>query len=78
MPRAHLTPISWKEFDKFLLFLGCKFKRQQGSHRIYTRAGLKRPLVVPAYGNIPIFVIRNNLRVLNMTVEEYLNILKQL
>ncbi len=76
MPR--LTPISWKEFDKFLLFLGCKFKHQKGSHRVYTRAGLKRHLVVPAYGYIPIFVIRNNLRVLNMTVEEYLDILKQL
>lgn len=75
---SRLTPTSWEEFEKFLLFLGCEFKRQQGSHRIYTRAGLKRSLVVPAYGNIPIFVIRNNLRILNMTVEEYLNILKQL
>ena len=76
MPR--LIPISWKEFDKFLLFLGCKFKHQKGSHRVYTRARLKRPLIVPAYGDIPIFIIRNNLRVLNMTVEEYLEILKQL
>lgn len=76
MPR--LTPVSWKEFEKLLLFLGCEFKRQKGSHRIYTRTGLKRPLIVPAYGQAPIFVIRNNLRLLNMTVEEYLNILKQL
>lgn len=75
---ARLVPISWKEFDKFLLFLGCKFRHQKGSHRIYTRVGLKRPLVVPAYGDIPIFVIRNNLRILNMSVEEYLDILKQL
>lgn len=76
MPR--LTPVSWKEFEKFLLFLDCKFKHQKGSHRVYTRAGLKRPLIVPAYGDIPIFIIRNNLRLLNMKVEEYLDILKKL
>ncbi len=75
---ARLTPISWKDFEKFLLFLGCKFKHQKGSHRIYTRSGLKRPLVVPVYDEIPMFVIRNNLRILGMTIEEYLEILKQL
>ena len=75
---ARLTPTSWKEFEKFLLFLGCKFKHQKGSHRVYTRSGLKRPLVVPVYDEIPMFVIRNNLRVLGMTIEEYLEILKQL
>ncbi|OHB18125.1 MAG: hypothetical protein A2749_02340 [Parcubacteria group bacterium RIFCSPHIGHO2_01_FULL_45_26] len=75
---ARLTPKSWKEFEKFLLFLGCKFKRQKGSHRVYTRSGLKRPLIVPVYDEIPIFVIRNNLHILDMTTEEYLQILKQL
>ena len=75
---VRLTPISWKDFEKFLLFLGCKFKHQKGSHRVYTRSGLKRPLVVPVYDEIPMFVIRNNLRVLGMTIEEYLEILKQL
>jgi len=76
MPR--LTPISWKEFDKFLLFLGCKFKHQRGSHRVYTLAGLKRPIIVPAYGEIPMFVIRNNLRLLGKTVDEYLEIQRRL
>ena len=45
---------------------------------LYTRSGLKRPLVVPVYDEIPMFVIRNNLRILGMTTEEYLEILKQL
>ena len=75
---ARLTPISWKDFEKFILFLGCKFKHQKGSDRVYTRSGLKRPLVVPVYDEIPMFVIRNNLRILGLTTEEYLEILKQL
>lgn len=73
-----LTPIKWKEFEKFLLFVGCVFKRQSGGHRIYTRTGLKRPLVVPAHGTLPVFVIRNNLRLLNITPEEYFEILKKI
>ena len=72
-----IVPISWQKFEKFLLIVGCVFKRQRGSHRIYDREGLTRSVVVPAR-EVPIFVIRNNLRILNITIEEYLNILKRL
>lgn len=72
-----LTPTSWKEFEKFLLFVGCTFKRQSGGHRVYNREGLKRPIVVPAHGTIPVFVIRNNLRLLGITPEGYFEILKR-
>lgn len=73
-----LTPVKWKEFERFLLFIGCIFKRQSGGHRIYTRTGLKRPIVVPAHGTIPVFVIRNNLRLLGITPEQYFEILKKI
>ncbi|MBI2032449.1 MAG: type II toxin-antitoxin system HicA family toxin [Candidatus Levybacteria bacterium] len=72
-----LIPVSWKEFEKFLLFVGCEFKRQLGGHRIYNRAGLKRPIVIPSHGTIPVFVIRNNLRLLGITPEGYFEILKR-
>ncbi len=74
----HLGPINWKLFEKFVLFVGCKFERQRGDHRIYSREGLKRPVVFPADKEIPVFIIRNNLRVLGISVEEYLEILKNL
>ncbi len=73
-----ITPVKWKEFEKFLLFVGCEFKRQTGGHRIYKRAGLNRALVVPAHGTIPVFVIRNNLRLLGITPEQYFEILKKI
>lgn len=72
-----LTPTSWKEFEKFLLFVGCRFKRQSGGHRIYHREGLKRPIVISAHGTVPIFVIRNNLRLLGITPEAYFEIFKR-
>lgn len=75
---SNLTPVNWKEFEKFLLYIGCEFKRQKGDHRVYWRFGLKRPIILPTYKNLPIFIIRNNLRTLGMSVEEYLEILKKI
>jgi predicted RNA binding protein YcfA (HicA-like mRNA interferase family) len=73
-----LSPVSWKRFEKFLFFIGCYFEREKGDHRIYWREGLIRPVVIPKEKNLPIFIIRNNLRTLDITIEEYLEILKNL
>ncbi|MBI2623389.1 MAG: type II toxin-antitoxin system HicA family toxin [Candidatus Liptonbacteria bacterium] len=73
----HLAPIHWKKFEKFLLYVGCTLERERGDHRIYERAGLTRPLVVPRVTAIPIFILRNNLRVLGVSVETYLEILEK-
>ncbi|MEW6104655.1 MAG: type II toxin-antitoxin system HicA family toxin [bacterium] len=75
---SQLAPIHWKKFEKFLLYIGCHFERQKGDHLIYWREGLKRPVVFPRDEEIPAFVIRNNLRTLNMSVNEYLEIIKRL
>jgi len=75
---AHLLPISWKKFEKFLLFVGCRLEREKGDHRIYWREGLKRPVVIPREAELPVFIIRNNLRILGVEPEEYLEILKRI
>lgn len=76
MPK--ISPIHWKKFEKFLRFVGCTYKRTRGDHLIYERSGLKRPVVFPKDTEIPVFVIRNNPRVLGISVEEYAEILKRL
>lgn len=73
-----LAPASWKEFEKFLTFIGCQFVREKGDHRVWQRDGLKRPVVIPKENSIPVFVIRNNLRVLGVSVESYLDIKQRL
>lgn len=73
-----ITPISWKKFEKFVLFVGCTFKREKGDHRIYSRPDLKRPVVIPRDSALPVFIIRNNLRILGISPEEYLAILKNI
>ncbi|MEK7631517.1 MAG: type II toxin-antitoxin system HicA family toxin [Patescibacteria group bacterium] len=76
MPRV--TPVHWKRFEKFLLYVGCTFVREKGDHRIYTRDGLSRPVIVPRDTQLPIFIIRNNLRVLGISTDDYLQILERL
>jgi len=76
MPR--IGSIHWKEFEKFVIFVGCKFQREKGDHRIYTKLGLKRPVVFPRDTALPEFIILNNLRILGIGREEYLEIVKKL
>ena len=73
-----LTPIHWKNFERFLKFVGCEFAREKGDHRIWKRSDLKRPIVIPKDIAIPVFIIRNNLRLLNLTPQEYINISRSL
>lgn len=73
-----LVPISRKKFEKFLIFIGCHFIRQKGDHLIYDRIDLKRPVVFTTDREVPIFIIRNNLRTLGVSVNDYLEIIKRL
>ena len=61
-----------------MLYVGCCYERKKGDHRIYSRSDLKRPVVFPEDKEIPVFIVRNNLRVLGISHEEYLAILEKI
>lgn len=44
---------------------------------MHVKTGLKRPLVIPMYREVPVFVIKNLLRTSGMTRERYLELLEQ-
>ena len=75
MPR--IQSIHWKEFEKFLIKIGCEFKREKGDHRVYWKVGIKRPIVIPRDTSLPAFIILNNLKVLDISREEYLKIINK-
>ena len=75
---SEIESISWKRFEKFLLKVGCEFRRERGDHRIYWKSGLKRPVVIPRDLQLPAFVILNNLRILGITREEFLKVISVL
>jgi predicted RNA binding protein YcfA (HicA-like mRNA interferase family) len=74
MPR--ITPIPWQRLEKVFLAAGFVFARQQGSHRSYVKPGTGRPVVIPTYDAVPVFVIRNNMRTAGLSREEYLRLLE--
>ena len=76
MPR--ITPVSWKVLECIFLKAGFKFIGQQGSHRSYRKAGVKRPLVIPRHGkDIGVGVIKGLLSTAEMSRDEYFELLKK-
>ena len=57
---------------------GYVFDRQRGDHLIYIKAGIPRPLVIPAYSEIPVFIIKNLLRTAGMSRDRYFELLENL
>jgi len=76
MPK--LTTVHWKKFEKFLFYVGCTFDRTKGDHCIYVRDGLRRPIVVKMIMDLPVYIIKNNLRELDVSHNEYLDIINSL
>ncbi len=75
MPR--FTPVEWRRLEAVFLAAGFRFVRQEGSHRSYVKAGVARPVVIPAYRDVPVFVIRNNLKTAGISRDEYFRLLEQ-
>lgn len=75
---GQLGSINWVKFEKFLISAGCVFKREKGDHRIYWKKGIKRPIVIPRDRSLPPFIILNNLRVLGISKEDFLDELANL
>jgi predicted RNA binding protein YcfA (HicA-like mRNA interferase family) len=75
MPK--IIPVHWKRLEKVFLSAGFRFARQEGSHRSYTKPGVLRPIIIPTYDEVPVSIIRNNLKTAGITREEYFVLLKK-
>ncbi|VVA44394.1 conserved hypothetical protein [Candidatus Roizmanbacteria bacterium] len=71
-----INPVDYKRLCRVFEKLGWVFVRQKGDHLIYEKQGFTRPVVIPMYRTIPVFIIKNNLRTAKISREEYLLILK--
>lgn len=56
---------------------GFVFNRQHGDHLIFTKTGIIRPLVIPMYKEVPVFIIKNLLRTAGMSRERYFELLNK-
>lgn len=76
MPR--IVPTDWQTQVKIFEKYGCVFKRQKGDHLIYHYHNAKRAVVIPKCKEIPVTVIRVNMRTVGMSREEYFKVLGNL
>jgi predicted RNA binding protein YcfA (HicA-like mRNA interferase family) len=75
MPR--LVPTDYKTQLKIFQLYGCKYKRKHGSHHILTYTGAKKAIVIPEYDEIDVDIIKNNMRTVGMSREEYFELLER-
>jgi len=71
-----LRPVAYRTLARVFEQDGFTFSRQRGDHLIYTKPGVKRPLVIPVYPEVPVFIIKNLLRTAAMSRERYFDLLK--
>jgi predicted RNA binding protein YcfA (HicA-like mRNA interferase family) len=75
MPK--FAPVDWRTLERVFLAAGFRFMRQEGSHRSNVKPRISRPVVIPAYREIPVFIIRNNLKTANLSRDDYFRLLEQ-
>ena len=68
---ALIRPTSYQVQVKIFEAAGCAYARTQGDHLIYHYPGAIRPVVIPKYKEVPAFIIRNNMKVIGISREEY-------
>ncbi len=56
---------------------GCQYKRKEGSHHVLRYPGARRAVVIPEYDEIDVEIIKNNMRTVNMTREQYFDLLSR-
>jgi predicted RNA binding protein YcfA (HicA-like mRNA interferase family) len=72
---SKLRPVSYKQLVKVFEGDGFRCVRTEGDHMVFTKPGIVRPVVIPKYAAVPVFIIKNNLRTAGMSRERYFELL---
>ncbi|HZX35058.1 MAG TPA: type II toxin-antitoxin system HicA family toxin [Thermodesulfobacteriota bacterium] len=75
MPK--IIPIPASRLRKVFEKAGFQCVRIEGDHYVYTKAGAIRPVVIPDWKEVPVFIIKNNLRTAGISREEYFSLLEK-
>lgn len=72
---SRIVPISYKKLIRVLEAEGFVLVRERGDHMIFSKTGILRPVVVPRYDTLPVFIIKNVLRTAGISRERYFELL---
>ncbi len=74
---SRIIPIPASRLRKVFEKAGFKCVRIEGDHFVYTKEGVSRPVVIPNWKEVPVFIIKNNLRTAGISREEYFTLLEK-
>jgi len=74
---SRITPIPFRRLVRILELDGFLLARQRGDHMVFTKPGIPRPVVVPRYDPLPVFIIKNALRTARISRELYFELLER-
>ncbi len=66
-----IKPTDYKVQVKIFEAAGCIYVHTRGDHLVYHYPGALRPVVIPKYKEVPVFIIKNNMKVIGMSRETY-------
>jgi len=75
MPK--FSPVPYRRLVKVFETEGFRCVRTEGDHMVFTKPGVVRPVVIPKYSVVPVFIIKNNLRTGGISRDRYFEILGQ-
>ena len=73
MPR--ITPISSRKLGRVFERAGFRLVRQEGDHHVYVKEGTVRPVVIPISRDVPVWIIKNNLRTAGIVFQAFVGCL---
>ncbi len=76
---TRITSVQYRKIVRVLELEGFVLARQRGDHMVFvTKTGIERPVVVPRYDPLPVFIIKNVLRTARISRERYFELLERI
>jgi predicted RNA binding protein YcfA (HicA-like mRNA interferase family) len=73
-----IRPVDYSKLVNIFELDGWVYNRTKGDHLVYIKPGYSRPIVIPKWDEVPVFIIQNNMRTAGMSRERYFELLAQI
>ena len=75
---AKIQALPWQKLSRIFELDGWRLERVKGDHCVYTKADFSRPVIIPKYREVAVFIILNNLKTARISRERYFELLKKI
>jgi predicted RNA binding protein YcfA (HicA-like mRNA interferase family) len=75
---TRIASIPNRKLVRVLELEGFRLARERGDHMIFVKEGILRPVVIPRYDPLPVFIIKNTLRTAQLSRERYFELLQRI